>query len=863
MSKFKSYAEKGSFGGSYIKLPDQVSKIREATQRRLSQMDRAQSFLQKSRSEYLSAQKDAQRIEADQRQANEERQRQARQDYIDVLKRDADIEARNTQAEIQQQEQQLRDIAQFSVTAFSSLAEMGKASEERRIEQANAIVLQTGLNHSDALAFANIDKTFTDQEAFASDEGQRILNRYGDTPQIREFLAGTRKGRGSYVYLQNKEAILNEVNNVLPNYLNETILKMDPNLDPSQKLAAIDVAVGDFVKQFNVDPRILEGIAGDRIRALKNQYKQVQIQNNANDERIAFTQQQIQVMNSLLGATNDNIGAVVEYITTNPSAQKNELFAQWAINRLNTESMTPSVYYDLFFKEQYMRDGKMVSFASQFKGTKWFVDVDAAYESALDERKNAYTRQRAQRIEQANAKVVEYINSEALADRFITREEENKIKNMLPPGITLEELPVYDDLKNLTNDARAAAKFEQILEERFLHKTITKDWINSQQLPPEMLEKANQRYEEQQLTLQDTNYKDNLGRVKDLVFAGVNGRQAKKAYDRGEYMTNADLYGALLERKFIEHVRIFNGDSSKAAAYVERWHNTQGGGKEGAWSYDGGGYVAVQQRQNSLINSAVRARQRHDNFAKGIKKFYVDRNVSDLRSSMSEEMIIEFQQDYVNPTTGIPSYIKVIAEEQGRDPFQLMSDLGAAFKLGEYMPGKSDYSEIMKGITPLPVDFKLNNTYRYVPERNLRAFNVPSSGRGKFAGQVYGDQLTQRDIAAEAVAAGFTTEQARIMSAIGMAESQGYAKIDTVQSGLDPNKENEYSIGIFQVNVLVHKDKLDRRGFTVEDMRDPRKNAIIAKDIYDERVAAGRDGYEPWSVYTNGKYQPHLEDFTF
>ena len=98
-------------------------------------MDRAQSFLQKSRSEYLSAQKDAQRIEADQ-SANEERQRQARQDYIDVLKRDADIEAKNTQVEIQQQEQQLQDIAQFSVTVFSSLAEMGKASEERRIEQA-------------------------------------------------------------------------------------------------------------------------------------------------------------------------------------------------------------------------------------------------------------------------------------------------------------------------------------------------------------------------------------------------------------------------------------------------------------------------------------------------------------------------------------------------------------------------------------------------------------------------------------------------------------------------------------------------------------------------------------------------------
>ena len=83
-------------------------------------------FLQRNRAGYLAAQKDAQRIEADQRQANEARQRQARQDYIDTLKRDAQIEAENTQTEIQQQEQQLRDIAQFSVTAFQSAMIWGK-----------------------------------------------------------------------------------------------------------------------------------------------------------------------------------------------------------------------------------------------------------------------------------------------------------------------------------------------------------------------------------------------------------------------------------------------------------------------------------------------------------------------------------------------------------------------------------------------------------------------------------------------------------------------------------------------------------------------------------------------------------------
>ena len=74
---------------------------------------------------------------------------------------------------------------------------------------------------------------------------------------------------------------------------------------------------------------------------------------------------------------------------------------------------------------------------------------------------------------------------------------------------------------------------------------------------------------------------------------------------------------------------------------------------------------------------------------------------------------------------------------------------------------------------------------------------------------------------------------------------------------------NEYSIGIFQINVQAHKDKLARHRFTEDDMRDPMKNAIIAKEVYDERVAAGRDGYEPWSVYTNRKYEPYLETFTF
>ena len=117
-------------------------------------MDRAQSFLEKNREEYLQAQKSAQNIEADQREQNEQARRKAQQDYIDALKRDADIEAKNTQAQIDKQEQLLRDLSQFSATALKSVFDLGDArGRNEKIEQANAIVRQTGLNYKDAVSF--------------------------------------------------------------------------------------------------------------------------------------------------------------------------------------------------------------------------------------------------------------------------------------------------------------------------------------------------------------------------------------------------------------------------------------------------------------------------------------------------------------------------------------------------------------------------------------------------------------------------------------------------------------------------------------------------------------------------------------
>ena len=49
-------------------------------------------------------------------------------------------------------------------------------------------------------------------------------------------------------------------------------------------------------------------------------------------------------------------------------------------------------------------------------------------------------------------------------------------------------------------------------------------------------------------------------------------------------------------------------------------------------------------------------------------------------------------------------------------------------------------------------------------------------------------------------------------------------------------------------------DKLNRRGWKIDDLRDPDKNLDIAVEVFNE--AGGR--WTPWAAYTKGTYQSWL-----
>ena len=118
-------------------------------------------------------------------------------------------------------------------------------------------------------------------------------------------------------------------------------------------------------------------------------------------------------------------------------------------------------------------------------------------------------------------------------------------------------------------------------------------------------------------------------------------------------------------------------------------------------------------------------------------------------------------------------------------------------------------------------------------------------------------KIPQAKINEMLLAVGFKPEEAKIMAAVAMAESAGDPMIDTVKSGLDPEKKNEFSIGLFQLNMIdaFLEERLKLFGIeSTDELYDPIVNVIAAKRLYDQQ------GFGAWSAYNNDSYKKFLTD---
>ena len=172
MSKFKSFAQQGSFRDYQIQAPDQTGKIKEETARTIRGKERAQSSLERQNNLYLQAQKLAQGVEENQREQNFKLETENRQAYLDALRRDNEIQIKNDKIRAAQSAETFKQLSAFSKSAFELYGQYQEIDLKRNQQENARLAYAAGADYKTVIGIQALGDNLTKSE-FAQTEFMR------------------------------------------------------------------------------------------------------------------------------------------------------------------------------------------------------------------------------------------------------------------------------------------------------------------------------------------------------------------------------------------------------------------------------------------------------------------------------------------------------------------------------------------------------------------------------------------------------------------------------------------------------------------------------------------------------------------
>ena len=169
MSKFKSFAQQGSFRDYQIQAPDQTGKIKEETARTIRGKERAQSSLERQNNLYLQAQKLAQGVEENQREQNFKLETENRQAYLDALRRDNEIQIKNDKIRAAQSAETYKQLSAFSKSAFELYGQLSEIDLKRNQQENAKLAYAAGAGYKTLIGIQALGDNLTRSE-FAQTE---------------------------------------------------------------------------------------------------------------------------------------------------------------------------------------------------------------------------------------------------------------------------------------------------------------------------------------------------------------------------------------------------------------------------------------------------------------------------------------------------------------------------------------------------------------------------------------------------------------------------------------------------------------------------------------------------------------------
>ena len=332
MSKFKSFASQGSFGDYQIVVPDESQKILEQKREVVRGREKAEQFRRENSDIYLRAQKLAQGLEQQNREQNFKLETENRQAFKDQLNEEYKLQVQADQQRLSVQQKNLQNISAFSQTALKLGLEVNNKITENQRSANAALVYETGADYKTLVGIQALGDNITKAE-FAQ------LDFIRDRGNIDGFwnLFQRRKTRGfidNIATVQNTAHGFGEARGIhMSKWIEE-----NPNSSLDEQALEESAFKANFIaNNFTVDgrsisPKLLNSYAFTIIRNYETQSMgERDRQRTKEREEIRFAAQS-KAFGVAFGADR-NFSALLNEVTTNPSAGKFKDLGRWGLNR--------------------------------------------------------------------------------------------------------------------------------------------------------------------------------------------------------------------------------------------------------------------------------------------------------------------------------------------------------------------------------------------------------------------------------------------------------------------------------------------------------------------------------------------------
>ena len=706
MAEFKKYASQGSFSQNQLKQPDEVGKIKEAAERKIRGMNRAQAFLERNREIYLRAQKFAQQQEQMQREDNFRIETENRQAYINALQRDTEIELTNERNRLEAYQKTLSDLTSFSSTAAQLAVDVATIYNENQASAAKDNIYKAGMTLDKLGAIQQIDDGLSMSEFLQTSYMMDVQESEELTEDQKDAYYAVYKGRNTKAYKENTTLLQGEANSYV-GFLDTGLVSEEyRNLSAQEKIQVIPQLRAQFLNSPNLKNQrgeVLEasglfgamrGIENQLIQGLRAEARQVAKQELETEQLVNISQARIK----------GGPAAVLNLLKENPSKTMRQLITKAYVNDAQGTGPNSVSVADIEELESAMTEsnGTMIPYGERFRGTEEIGRLQELKRQIKRRELTSYDLNKDLINKDAEQQIAEKAE-ELGADGYYTNSELTQLRDMQATLGTLDfSSPTVEAVSRMTLDARSATQAAEILDRLLVTGNLTKERVLDMRLNKTLLQTYLPLAEQSEERQKDPAVKDAVARVRNLI---ASDPQVAEAYAAKKHLASIDFVQDRFEREFREALEIYAAveDPTKAvelaeadiSGKIDRYFKsnpfeTRTGFKEYTETMaERRGELAGARREYDLIQSAIV----NPNFEK---------DPSILANALNKQMIQDSFDSFGRPDWQPLPIIRQIAERTGfSDPLGVYNFIAEEMDREPITLENQTLEEIKRGLPPI------------------------------------------------------------------------------------------------------------------------------------------------------------------